>query len=48
MVEIVVWLKADYSQSETIKVPANSTRDEILTILNDRFGIWYYFDYGGL
>ena len=45
MVEIVVWLKADYSQSETIEVPANSTRDEIRKILNSRFKIWYYFDY---
>jgi len=44
MVEIVVWLDPEYKTNETIEVPANSTRDEILAILNDRFKIWYYYD----
>lgn len=48
MVEITVWLDREYKTNETIEVPANSTRDEIVAILNERFKIWYYYDYGGL
>ena len=45
MVEIVVYLDPEYKTNETIEVPANSTRDEILAILNSRFKIWYYYDF---
>ena len=44
LIEIVVFLKPDYSVSERIWVDSSLTREEINKKVNEVFGEWYYYD----
>lgn len=44
MVEIVVYLKKDYSISKSIYVASESTKEQITDEVNKVFDTWYYYD----
>lgn len=44
MIEIVVYLSADYSKNESIWVSDGMTKDQITEIIDDKYDEWYYFD----
>lgn len=44
MIEIVVYLKRNYSKNESIWVDSNLTKDEITKIVNEKFKLWYFYD----
>ena len=44
MREVVVFLKADYSLSESLWVSGDLTKEEITKLVNDSFTEWYYYD----
>lgn len=43
-VEVVVYLKKDYSENESIWVDENLSMDEIIDLVDSAFEEWYYFD----
>jgi len=44
MVEVVVYLKLDYSENESIWVDNDLTKEEITKIVNEKFDLWYFYD----
>jgi hypothetical protein len=44
MVEVVVYLKLDYSENESIWVDNDLTKEEITKIVNEKFDTWYFYD----
>lgn len=44
MIEVVVYLKKDYSQNESIWVDSSLTKDQITQIVNQNFETWYSYD----
>ena len=44
MLEIIVYLKEDYSINESIFVSENLTGEEITELVNQKFETWCYFD----
>lgn len=44
MTEVVVYLKEDYSQNESIWIDSSLTKEEITQIVNSKFETWYYYD----
>lgn len=44
MIEIVVYLKQDYSENASIWVKSNLTKEKITDIVNSHFPIWYFYD----
>lgn len=44
MLEIIVYLKEDYSINESIFVSENLSKEEITELVNQKFETWYYFD----
>lgn len=44
MVEIVVYLKRDYSENESIWVSKDLTHEEITILVNDKFKEWFFYD----
>lgn len=44
MIEVVVYLTADYSKNESIWVNKYLTKDEITKKVNEKFYTWYYYD----
>ena len=44
LLEIVVFLKPDYSENESIWVESSLTNEEILAKVNETFEEWYYYD----
>jgi hypothetical protein len=44
MVEVVVYLKLDYSENESIWVDNDLEKEEITKIVNEKFDLWYFYD----
>lgn len=44
MIEVVVYLKEDYSINESIWVDRELSKEEITKIVNNKFEEWYYYD----
>jgi hypothetical protein len=44
MTEVVVYLKEDYSQNESIWVDSSLTKEEITQIVNQNFETWFSYD----
>ncbi len=44
MIEIIVYLKSDYSINKSIWVEESLSKDEITDIVNEKFKLWYYYD----
>lgn len=44
MIEVVVYLKEDYSQNESIWVDSSLTKEEITQIVNQNFETWFSYD----
>lgn len=44
MIEIIVYLKKDYSKNKSIWVNGNLSKKEILKIINSYFKVWYFYD----
>lgn len=44
MMEVVVYLKQDYSINESIWVSCELTKDEITELVNNKFPVWFYYD----
>lgn len=44
MIEVVVYLKEDYSQNESIWVDSSLTKEEITQIVNQNFENWFSYD----
>lgn len=42
--EIIVYLTEDYSVNESIWVDGELSRPEIISIINEKFSVWYYYD----
>lgn len=42
--EIVVYLTKDYSKHESLWVPRGTSKEEITSIVNRKFKIWYFWD----
>ena len=45
MKEVVVYLKQDYSENETIWVGSELTKNEITKLIDSKFKEWYYYYY---
>jgi len=44
LIEVVVYLKQDYSKAESIYVRENLTKEQITKAVNKKYKIWYYYD----
>ena len=44
MIEVVVWLKEDYSESDNFYCSNTLSKEEITTEVNKRYKVWYYYD----
>ena len=44
MTEVVVYLKEDYSQNESIWIDSSLTKEEITQIVNQNFETWFSYD----
>lgn len=44
MIEVVVYLKEDYSINQSIWVSNLLSKEEITKIVNSKFKKWYYYD----
>ena len=44
IVEVVVYLTEDYSENESIWVSGDLTKEEIKSVVNEKFEKWFYFD----
>lgn len=46
LIEIVVWLDANYKNAQSIYVHEEMSREEITEAVNKKFGVgeWYYYD----
>jgi hypothetical protein len=44
LIEVVVYLKIDYSENKTIWVNKGLNKEEITKIVNQKFKEWYYYD----
>lgn len=44
MLEIVVYLKEDYSKSQRIWVSGNLDKDAITKIVDSKFDEWFFYD----
>lgn len=44
MTEVVVYLKEDYSQNESIWVDSSLTKEQITRIVNKNFETWFSYD----
>lgn len=43
-VEVVVYIKSDYSENKSIFVDYNLSKDEVTKQVNSVFNEWYYYD----
>jgi hypothetical protein len=44
LIEVVVYLKKDYSENKSIWVNSELDKEEITKIVNQQFKEWYYYD----
>lgn len=44
MIEVVVYIKKDYSVNKSIFLPSNSTKEDIKIKVNSKFAEWYFYD----
>ena len=44
MIEVIVYLKQDYSKNKSIWVNSKLSMEQITKRVNDTFNIWYYYD----
>ena len=44
LLEVVVYLKQDYSKFESLYVRSNLTKEQITKAVNKKFKIWYSYD----
>jgi hypothetical protein len=44
VIEVIVYLKEDYSLNESIFVSKNLSKEEITELVNQKFETWCYFD----
>ena len=43
-IQVVIYLKQDYSENESIWIDKNLSKKEITKIINKKFDVWYYYD----
>ena len=44
VIEVIVYLKEDYSLNESISVSTNLSKEEITELVSQNFETWCYFD----
>ena len=44
VIEVIVYLKEDYSLNESIFVSKNLSKEQLTELVNQKFETWYYFD----